>query len=71
MGVTREERKPGDANLEAAGNEAGEGELVNIRREGQAGLGGNFWGQGLRDPLDQGVLMAWGRHREAARKCPG
>jgi hypothetical protein len=36
-------------HLEAGGDEAGKGELVNVRRQGQAGPGGNLRGHGLLD----------------------
>ena len=47
------------AHLKADGDEAGEGELVDVRREGQDRPGGNFRGHGLGDALDPGVLTAW------------
>lgn len=42
------------------GDEAGEQELVDVRREGQVGPGRNFGGHGLGDALSQGMLPAWG-----------
>lgn len=47
------------AHLEAAGDEAGEGELVNVRGEAQAGPDRNLRRHGLGDAPSQGILVTW------------
>lgn len=51
-------RKYQGTHLETGGHETGEGKLVNVRREGQAGPDRNLRWQGLCDTPSQGGLVA-------------
>jgi hypothetical protein len=69
VGVTQEllnARNPEATHLKAGGYKTGEGKLVNVWRESQAGPGGDLRWQGLCDAPRQQGLVAWEGTQEAA-----
>lgn len=65
-----EAHRPG-AHLKAGRDEAGEGEQVNVWREGQAGPHRNLRRKSLSDESSQGVLVAWEGAAGGSTETPG
>lgn len=66
----QEAHRPG-THLKAGGDEAGEGEQVDVWWESQAGPGGNLRGHSLGDDSSRGILVAWEGAPGGSTETPG